>query len=65
MTNLRQQREAGTASTAHTQPEVIEDLDVTGDDADAIAGGDLKLKLPGVSGESLDSSHHNQIEVGP
>ena len=40
MTNPREQREAGTAATAGTQPEAIEDLEVTGDDVSAVAGGD-------------------------
>jgi hypothetical protein len=39
----------------------VEDLDVTGGDADAIAGGDLKLE--GIKGESLDKPFKDQIEI--
>jgi hypothetical protein len=48
MTNLREQHE-GIAVTAEPEPEAIEDLDVTGDDADAVAGG--------IQAETTDSNH--------
>jgi hypothetical protein len=39
MTGPREQREAGSAATAHTEPEVIDDLDMTDDDAGDVGGG--------------------------
>jgi hypothetical protein len=53
MTSPREQRAAGTAATAVTEPEVIEDLDVTGDEADAVGGG---LNVGGVAGEPKGNS---------
>jgi hypothetical protein len=61
MTNPREQREAGTAATAHTEPEVVEDLDVTGDDAGTVLGGDAYLKLDGVQGESTKTYYKDTI----
>jgi hypothetical protein len=50
MTNPRdEQREPATATMADTEPEVIEDLQVTGADADAVGGGARIIILNDIS----------------
>jgi hypothetical protein len=45
------QRDPAAATTADNEPEAIQDLQVTGGDADAVSGGG------GLGGESADDKH--------
>jgi hypothetical protein len=52
-TQRDRQAEAAADRQPEVRPEVIQDLDVTGDDADIIAGGACSAKWTGICGLAM------------